>query len=109
MRRMFFRLAAVLAFAKSTNVSAGQSRVRSSSRVTSSLGLLSRTARISKGWPTSLIREPNFHSSWVCRSTSKGPKRARSEPFPVICGHSGFGIVPQFTSGDPSLFQWTVE
>src|SRR6266566_3826951 len=60
---------------KSTKVSAGQSFFCSSSRVMVSPGRSSSMARISTGWPCSLIFMPFLRSSPVRGSSSNTPKR----------------------------------
>jgi hypothetical protein len=61
-------------WSKSTKVSPGQSRLRSSSRVTISPGFSSSTTRTWKGCSGSLSRRPCLRSSQAFRSTSKTPK-----------------------------------
>src|ERR1700688_741479 len=81
---------------KSTNVWAGQSLWRSSSRVTTSPGCSSKRERIWKGCSCNLIRIPRLRNSAARRSTSKTPKRR-------LCGQLSVPCIPEHPSGGRSL------
>src|SRR5579864_7592091 len=67
--------AVLMLCSKSTKVSSGHNRPRSSSRVTTSPGRSNNVRRICKGWSCSLTLTPLRRSSPVFRSTANTPKR----------------------------------